>query len=233
MMEKMKKWFSNYWYHYKWVTIIVLFFATVFGIGVYQMATKDTYDINILYTGPILMNEDQTKGIEDAFASVLPRDFNSDDEKSVLVNRITVLSDEQLAAKQEEAKKENDKIYYDLKTRKDSISQVTTLFATGETTICLMDPYMYNMYLAQDAFVSLEEVLGEVPEYARDAYSVNLLDTPFGQYFEALQVLPEDTVLCIRKEAVFSGGSKKKAGEQYQFDKEVFEAIFEFTPPEL
>jgi hypothetical protein len=233
MMEKMKKWFSNYWYHYKWVTIIVLFFATVFGIGVYQMATKDTYDINILYTGPILMNEDQTKGIEDAFASVLPRDFNSDDEKSVLVNRITVLSDEQLAAKQEEAKKENDKIYYDLKTRKDSISQVTTLFATGETTICLMDPYMYNMYLAQDAFVSLEEALGEVPEYARDAYSVNLLDTPFGQYFEALQVLPEDTVLCIRKEAVFSGGSKKKAGEQYQFDKEVFEAIFEFTPPEL
>ena len=232
-MEKMKKWFSNYWYHYKWVTIIVLFFATVFGIGVYQMATKDTYDINILYTGPILMNQDQTKGIEDAFASVLPRDFNDDDEKSVLVNRITVLSDEQLAAKQEEAKKEGDKVYYDLKTRKDSISQVTTLFATGETTICLMDPYMYNMYLAQDAFVSLEEVLGEVPDYARDAYSVKLLDTPFGQYFDALQVLPEDTVLCIRKAAVFSGSSKKKANRQYEFDKEVFEAIFAFTPPEL
>ena len=232
-MEKFKKWFENYWYHYKWTTIVVLFFVIVIGIGVGQMATKDTYDINILYSGPILLNQDQTVGIEDAFEFVLPRDFNEDEEKSVLIHRITVLSDEQLAAKQEEAAKEDDKVYYDLKTRSDNISQVTTLFATGETTICLMDPYMYNMYLSQGAFLTLEEVLGEKPSYVRDDYSVMLADTPFGQYFEALQVLPEDTVLCIRKAAVFSGGSKKKSGEQYEFDKEVFQAIFAFTPPEL
>ena len=232
-MEKMKKWFENYWYHYKWVTIVVLFFATVLGIGVYQMATKDTYDINILYTGPILLNQDQTKGIEDAFSAILPEDFNEDEEKSVLVNRITILSDEQLASKQEEAEKEGDQVYFDPKTRKDSISQVTTLFATGETTICLMDPYLYNMYLAQDAFLPLTEVLGEAPEYARDAYSVKLSDTPFGQYFEALSALPEDTVLCIRKAAVFAGGSKKAAAAQYEFDQSVFQAIFEFEAPEL
>lgn len=232
-MEKFKKWFENYWYHYKWTTIVVLFFAIVIAIGVYQMAAKDTYDINVLYTGPILLNQDQTVGIEEAFEAVLPRDFNEDEEKSVLIHRITVLSDEQLAAKQEEAAKEDDQVYFDLKSRSDNISQVTTLFATGETTICLMDPYMYNMYLSQGAFLTLEEILGEKPAYARDDYSVKLADTPFGQYFDALQALPEDTVLCIRKAAVFSGGSKKKANEQYEFDKEVFQAIFTFTPPEL
>jgi hypothetical protein len=232
-MEKLKKWLSNYWYHYKWVTIVVLFFATVLGIGVYQMATKDTYDINILYSGPVLLNQDQTLGIEDAFEAILPHDFNKDEEKSVLIHRITILSDDQLAAKQEEAKQEGDQVYYDLKTRKDNISQVTTLFATGETTICLMDPYMYNMYLAQDAFLPLAEVLGEKPVYARDDYSVKLADTPFGQYFEAFRALPEDTVLCIRKAAVFSGSSKKKANEQYEFDQDVFRNIFTFAPPEL
>lgn len=232
-MEKFKKWLSNYWYHYKWVTIVVLFFATVFGIGIYQMATKDTYDINILYAGPQILNKDQTTGIEDAFASVLPRDHNDDQDKTVLINRITVLSDEQLAEKQEEAATEDDSVYYDLQARNDSISQVTTLFATGETSLCLMDPYMYEIYLRQDAFLTLEEVLGYKPEYAVDNYAVKLSDTAFGQYFEALDVLPEDTVICVRKAAVFAGSSKKKATAQYEFDKDVFKAVLAFTPPSL
>ncbi len=232
-MENFKKWLSNYWYHYKWVTIVVLFFATVFGIGIYQMASKATYDINVLYSGPILLNKDQTLGIEKAFSEILPADFNEDGERSALVHRITILSDEQMEAKQEEAQKEDDTVYFDLKTRKDSISQVTTLFSTGEVTICLLDPYMYEMYNRQGAFLSLEEVLGEKPAYARDNNSVRLFDTPFGQYFDALKVLPEDTVLCVRKAPVFVGASKKSAEAQYNFDKSVFEALFRFTPPEL
>lgn len=232
-MEKFKKWFSNYWYHYKWVTLVTLFFVVVFGIGIYQMASKDTYDINVLYSGPAILNKDQTAGIENAFVSILPNDHNDDKEKSILLNRFTILSEEQLAEKQAEAKAENDSVYYDPTSRTDTISQITTLFATGEVSVCLMDAYVYNIYLREGAFVSLEEMLGYVPEYARDNYSVCLADTPFGQYFDALKVLPEDTVLCFRKEAVFAGGSKKKSNAQYEFDKSVFRAIFEFEAPSL
>lgn len=232
-MEKMKKWLSNYWYHYKWTTIVVLFFVTVIGIGIYQMAAKDTFDMNVLYAGPQILSGDHEKGIEDAFVSILPKDYNEDDDKTVMLHNFTILSDEQLAQKQEEAAAEGDQVYFDPKTRSDYISSVTTLFATGETSICLMDPYVYNMYFMQNAFVPLKEVLGEKPAYARDDYSVKLADTPFGQYFEALKALPEDTVLCFRKSAVFAGGSKKEAQAQYAFDRSVFQAIFRFEPPEL
>ena len=231
--EKFKKWFSNYWYHYKWVTIVVLFFATVIGIGVYQMIDKETYDSNILYAGPAILNKDQTAAIESAFVSVMPSDFNQDKKKSVFVNRFTILSDEQIMEKQEEAENENDTLYYDPTQRTNTLSQIGTLFSVGEVSICLVDEYVYNIYRSQDAFVPLEELLGYTPEYARDKCSVYLKDTPFGQYFDALQVLPEDTILCLRKSAVFSDKSKKKANEQYAYDQKLFKAIIEYEAPEL
>lgn len=232
-MEAIKKWLSNYWYHYKWVTIVVIFLVTVVGIGIYQMASKDSYDSNVLYAGPAILNKDQTAGIESAFASILPSDYNNDKEKTAFLNRFTILSDEQIQEKQEEAAKEEDWLYYDPQARNNTLSQITTLFSVGEVSVCLVDEYVYNIYYSQGAFLSLEEVLGYVPEYARDNCSVYLKDTPFGEYFDALKALPEDTVLCIRKSAVFSDKSKKKANKQYAFDQALFKAIIEFETPEL
>ena len=232
-MEKFKKWFDNYWYHYKWHTIVVIFFMTVAIIGITQMAEKESYDCNLLYAGPAILNKDQTAGIESAFAMVMPKDHNEDGKKSVFTNRFTILSDEQIIEKQEEAEKDNDTLYYDPTQRTNVLSQISTLFSVGEASICLLDEYVYNIYRSQDAFLPLEDVLGYKPEYARDNTSVYLKDTPFAQYFDALDVLPDDTILCIRKSAVFTDKSKKKANEQYAFEQDLFRAIIEFEEPEL
>ena len=232
-LDGFKKWFSNYWYHYKGVTIVVIFLVTVVAIGIYQMADKESYDANILYAGPAILNKDQTEGIEAAFASIMPADHNEDGVKNVFTNRFTILSDEQIIEKQEEAAQDDDVVYYDPTQRNNSLSQIGTLFSVGEVSICLVDEYVYKIYRSQDAFLPLEEVLGYKPEYARDNCSVYLKDTPFGQYFDALKALPEDTILCVRKSAVFSDKSKKQANEQYAFDKKLFGAIFEFEAPEM
>ena len=41
----MKKWLENYWYHYKWATIISAFFITVAVICIVQIASKKNYNI--------------------------------------------------------------------------------------------------------------------------------------------------------------------------------------------
>lgn len=229
-MQKFKKWIANYWYHYKWVTVIVLFFAIVLGIGIFQIASKESYDIDILYTGPAILSASEKQDLASAFASVMPDDFNDDSEKTVLINDITILSDEQIAEKEAEAAADNDRLYYDYNNRQNAISQVSTLLATGETTICLMDDFMYRQYKDQGAFLPLSDVLDSLPDYARDDYSVYLKDTPFGAYFTACRALPEDTVLCIRKESVMNGGlSKKAAGEQYELCKKTFRKLFTFS----
>lgn len=197
------------------------------------MASKESYDCNFVYAGPAILNKDQTEGIEAAFSAVMPKDYNEDGKKTLFINRFTILSDEQILEKQEEAEAENDSLYYDPTQRTNVLSQISTIFSVGDASICLMDEYVYNIYRSQDAFISLEEVLGYKPEYARDNTSVYLKDTPFAQYFDALDVLPEDTILCIRKTAVFSDKSKKKANAQYAFEQDFFRSIIEFEEPEL
>lgn len=228
-MEKIKKWLENYWYHYKWATIIVLFFVTVFAIGIYQMASKSDYDTQIVYAGPvILMSEDQVEGVSDAFEAILPSDYDGDGDKTILLHDFTILSDEQYQQKLEEAE---GALAFDPSTRTNYIQSIMTLYSTGESSISLLDPYVYNIFRRQDAFVPLAEVLGEKPEYALDDYTVRLSDTPFGQYFGSLDALPEDTVLCFRKASQLSTSDKVKA--QYEFDRKLFAAIFTFEPPEL
>lgn len=228
-MQKIRKWLENYWYHYKWTTIVAVFLLFVLGIGIFQMATKEEYDLDVLYTGPAMLTVEQKRDLSAAFASVMSKDFNEDGSKMVLINDITVLSDEQVAEKEAEAKAESDSLYYDYKNREDAISRVSTLISTGQTVICLMDEYMYEKYASQDAFLKLEDVLGTKPEYALDDCSVYLGDTPFGKYFSACMALPSDTILCIRKQSVISSGSKKEAQAHYDFARETFVALFEFS----
>lgn len=227
-MQKIKKWLENYWYHYKWTTIVAVFLVLVIGIGAFQMCSKEHYDIDILYTGPAILSEDQKRDLASAFASIMPGEYNDDGKKTVMINDVTVLSDEQIAEKEAEAKAESDRLYYDYEARENAISQVTTLITTGETVICLMDDYMYQKYKSEEAFVPLAELLEEVPEKALDEYSVYLMDTPFGQHFSACMALPADTILCIRKSSVFASGNKS-AEKQYQLNIETFKRLFTFS----
>lgn len=227
-MQKMKKWLENYWYHYKWTTIIVAFLVLVLSVGIFQMCDKEKYDIDILYTGPAILNTDQKRDLATAFASVMSGDYDGDGDKTVMINDITVLSDEQIAEKEAEAKAESDQLYYDYKGRENAITQVTTLISTGETVICLMDDYMYQKYKSDGAFVPLSELFDTVPEYAHDEYSVYLMDTPFGQYFSACMALPADTLLCVRQMSVFASGNES-AEEQYQLNIETFKNLFTFS----
>ena len=46
-MNKVVKWISNYWYHYKLRTILCLFFAVVVGVSVFEFATRESYDMKV------------------------------------------------------------------------------------------------------------------------------------------------------------------------------------------
>ena len=39
-MKNLRKWFENYWYHYKWRTLIVAFFAIIIVVCMVQMMQK-------------------------------------------------------------------------------------------------------------------------------------------------------------------------------------------------
>ena len=232
-MGKLFKWLDNYWYHYKWVTVFTLFIALVVIIGVVQMANREDPDIRIVYCGPSVIDGEQKEKIESAFAQIMQKDYNEDGKKSVRLTCLTILSEEQLERKIAEAAADDDTIYYDPNSRKEVLQQLNSLLGSGETIICMLDDYVYASLAEQNAFASLEGILGAAPEYAIDEYSVRLYDLPFAKYFDCFGAIDDSARFCIRNMAASALiGNRKTTEKEYEWHKELFSDIFAFTLPE-
>lgn len=232
-MRKILKWFDNFWYHYKWIIIISSFFAAIFAIGIYQIATRSEYDLKIVYAGPsVLIDDEKSDGIKSAFAGFIEKDITGDGKKTVLLHSYSIVSDKQLEELRDEAKKDNDFVYYDVSLRDDAVSSISTLLVTGEASICLFDEYVYTKFSDEDLFVPLSEILGYKPDYAVDDYAVKLSDTGFGKYFTALDAIDGDTLICVRKLSYLSGAGKSESSKkEHELAVETFRQILEFESP--
>lgn len=239
------KWIENFWYHYKWHTIIALFFAVLLIVLIVQIAGREKYDISVIYCGPEKLDGEDLEKISAAFSEIMDEDYNGDGKMNAITFGEYILSPEQQKELAEEADRLNDELsqgsddggkkveYVFLYTAQDhnaALNNVTTLVTTGEAVICLMDKYTYDIFNDNGAFASLSDVLGYKPEYALDDCSVYLKDTDFGKYFKSsFDLLPDDTILCIRKKATV--GVSRGFDEVYAAHIEIFERIFEFKMP--
>ena len=52
MFGKIKYWFQNYWYYYKWPVILAVFFVVVIVFCVVQSESREDADAYILFAGP-------------------------------------------------------------------------------------------------------------------------------------------------------------------------------------
>ena len=50
--SKFTRWLDNFWYHYKWTTIIAVFALFVVLVCTLQMCNKDKNDVSVLSAGP-------------------------------------------------------------------------------------------------------------------------------------------------------------------------------------
>ena len=160
----------------------------------------------------------------------MPRDYNGDGEKTVIVANLTVMTDEQLKQAMEAASRKTGPA---IVLSQYSGAQMDRAFSqeifAGESVICLLDPSKYEMVKKQDGFLPLAEALGYKPDIAFDDYGMYLKDTEIGQYFELFSRFPEDTILCIRRlstASVFTG--IKKAEQSYEYHLDYFKRLVEF-----
>lgn len=226
------KWLDNFWYHQKWIVIIVAFFAVTITICTVQMVTKVDDDVCILYAGPCEFSPNQTREIQSAFRSVM-EDYNGDGEKQVEFVNLLLMTDEQLEEAIAAAQADGNVLLYNQQTINENKNKYTTQIFAGQTSICLLDPNWYGNVRDSGGFAKLSDVLGYTPENAVDEYAVRLVDTPFAQAFSALTLYPEDTLLCLRlKSTVTIFKSEKKQDAWYESQCKMFRSIMGFTLPE-
>ena len=235
MLRKIFKWLDNFWYHYKWVTLVTAFFTVTLLIIIIQMITKTNPDSNILYGGPAVLTANQTKEIENAFNVLLPEDFNGDGEKITSLQAITLMTKEQIAKAEAEAAENSSVFVYNPQSLENNKTSFSTQLFSGEYVICLIDPEQYKNAYKAGVFAPLSELFGEnnIPEYAYDDCALLLSETNFSKFFTAMSVFPDDTLICVRKMSSVSAiKGKSKAEREYNNQLRLFYSIIAFTPPE-
>ena len=159
MLRKIFKWLDNFWYHYKWVTLVTAFFTVTLLIIIIQMITKTNPDSNILYGGPAVLTANQTKEIENAFNALLPEDFNGDGEKITSLQAITLMTKEQIAKAEAEAAENSSVFVYNPQSLENNKTSFSTQLFSGEYVICLIDPEQYKNAYKAGGFAPLSHAL--------------------------------------------------------------------------
>ncbi len=211
------KWLDNFWYHYKWTTIIVSFFVIVALVCTFQMCTKEVSDIIAVYGARNQLSVSEAQDIASAMEAAAAEDGLTVDFKYYCI-----MSEQEINDARAETDAEGNSIYVNTANNSSEYDAYYGYLGTGESSVLLVSPYLYNMLLSNDRLASLEDTLGYVPDNAYDAYSVRLSDTAMYDKYGVMKKMPDDTVICILRPYV-AGKSSKKAS--YEKEKQFFGAI--------
>lgn len=195
---------QNYWYHYKWHTLIALLLVIAITVCSLQFCTKEEYDAYILYAGGKVIGRTAQDGdvaeIVTLISSLkrIAEDFDKSGEVKLNLNTCYYLS----ADEREGLTDLNDAL---LASDRASLSN---LLEHSEYYLLFLSPSVYEAYKGStdtERFISLREYDNGSSEYYTDA-AIRLSSTD-AYKLPGLSSLPDDTLICIRRPSVLGAKS--------------------------
>jgi hypothetical protein len=214
-------WLDNFWYHYKWQTLGVLFALIVVTVCVLQTCSKESYDLSVVYAGPVAAGESGFSDLE-LLLEDHAEDADKDGEKSVNLLRYNIYSADQI--------KELEKAGFSVSRSYNSgeYDNYGNFLMTGEASVYFLDPWLYEELKSADRLRPLAELLPEerVASASADGYGLCLGDSELYRQYDVLSFLPEDTVICLLRQQVIG---KSRKDEHYEKEEALFCALAERT----
>ncbi len=234
-MERFKKWFENYWYHYKWQTLIALVFIVTFAIGFGQIAAeKNDYDVYALYAGSKYLEKaphDEIVNILTAAAEKVGGVSSEEDEKDVNLQMLIYLTDEQIAAQRAEVEAAGEVFTFDYLENNNVFQIFMKQLVSGENVIMFLDPAMYATAEENEALYKVQDILGrKVPGLNESGMGVVLGESGLVEKYPALSAIPQESIVCFRQVThamKLIGKSESKDTHKFQLDvaRELFSGI--------
>ncbi len=216
---------SNFWYYYKWHTLVAVFAVIVAVVLVVQCCSREKYDIYILYAGDKSISNsaengdisERTKFIN-ALGTVCP-DLNGDGKTSIAFKSLYTPDADELARREEEGLEIPDSLI------REDRETLSSLIAQSDYYLLLLDYAVFKEY------AEMTDMLGSVQAYLGDfkgevvtvnnSSGVYLKDT--GLYaLEGMRDLPADTVVCIKLTGAFaSDADREKRDEAVEVFKRI------------
>ena len=224
------RWLENYWYHYKWHTIIIGAAVLILVICLWQTSTTKKHDTVIVYAGPMCLTTNEIIQLQEALSGILPSDKDSNGYKSAAMNMYQIYSKDQILEVEKETDATGASITVDRTRNTNQYSEFNHDIMTGQSSVYLIDPWIYNelkalndgdkQYLCELSFVFGDEL----PQGAlEDGYGIRLGDTALYREYSIVRRLPADTVICLM--SPFGGLGQKIDDENYQYQIATFKAL--------
>ena len=180
----MFKWLDNFWYHYKWPTIIVTFFAIVAIICFSQLATKEEYDAFCVYLGDGSGSITATDRNE--ILSKL-RSLTDDNDENGTVN--VCFSREAYTS---------DTTSYAAGTLNTNVTSFMSSMLYQDYYIFFISQELYDYYKSSEVFVKLDDYVSGVTDDMRyDDKALILKHTALGNS-AGFSRLPDDTLIVLK-----------------------------------
>ena len=218
--KSFKAWLENYFYHYKWHTIIALVIVFAIVICSVQMCNKTSYDLHIMYAGSVDISRGAKEGdiseYQKLLSGIKPYASDADGDGTVNINLQSLFmpSTEEI---EEIQKTEGYEANLALIAQNNELFKQNIQY--GDYYVCLLSEHLFRKHTEGESIVRF----APIAPYAEGISSV-MYAGEYGIYLSSLPIyekpgfnlLGEDTVLCIRRVDYISGS----------FDKEDSLAVF-------
>lgn len=214
--EKME----NFWYHYKWHTIVAAFVVIVGVILTLQLCTKVDYDLHILYAGDkniktTSLSGDGKSEYSDLISALelVGFDENSDGNVNINLQKLYILGEKAFEEAVKDVQDPMQKASLESEMQKNYESLYNYLMF-GDYYLCFLSEdvfFEYEEQFEESVFAPLSGYVKDGVEYSyaneRGIYISSL------EMYEAtaLSLLPPDTVVCIRLPGVLGARDDGKA----------------------
>ncbi len=210
---------ENFWYHYKWHTIITVFFVIVAVILFSQLFSKSEYDVNMIYAGEksisnISLSGDGKTELSNLIDAIelAGKDYNNDGNVRYNLHNLVIMS-----------KKELDEATNGMTDALNKAALESEVQNNRDTLRDLMYSGYFLYFFSEDVFKEFDgtgenQILADISKYIAEGAEyeyasergIYLSSLPIYEATE-LKMLPEDTVVCIRLPGIFdgAGGSAK------------------------
>lgn len=223
------RWLDNFWYHHKWAVIVVAFFVFVGVVCFVQCSTTETGDIKIVFAGGYTLNDAQKENIAAVFEMISPEKEDGS-RLSVLLNDFSVYSEDEMRKLSTDDDGNFSVMTYENMNQvsKNNLDLFGTYIMAGESCIWLVNETVYENQNLKKLAVPLAELFEQVPDGAYDEYAFYLSDTALYRQYDALKVLPEDTLIVFSQRLYINPYFDEAA---YEENRQMYRAIVDFKKP--
>jgi hypothetical protein len=210
----MKEKLENFWYHYKWHTIVAAVVVIIVAIVLSQLLSKPKYDAHILYAGDTQIKNTSVDGDLPHYQKLLSslkrvvNDENGDGSIDISLQTLYALTEDQLAEISSDKTAQISLALTDSETLESAL-------VVGEYYVCFLSE---ELFFKNDAiydgamFAPLEKYAASESidyEYA-SARGIYLRSLPYSEFID----LPDDTVVCLRSLNGYTQSINGKSNKQ-------------------